>query len=109
MDTYFKEENIKSSNESNYFSTRLIALYFIAISGSLGTAISALGRLTLLGTSLIVLLLSFYKPLKKQKNITKYFTVLILLTISYLALSISWSSVEMQSALLSWVTRSNAR
>ena len=102
MNAYFKEDNINSSNESNYFSTRLIALYFIAISGSLGTAISALGRLTLLGTSLIVLLLNFYKPFKTQKNSTKYFTVFILLTIAYLALSISWSSVEMQSAVLSW-------
>ena len=102
MNAYFKEENINSSNESNYFSTRLIALYFIAISGSLGTAISALGRITLLGTSLIVLLLSFYKPFKTQKNSTKYFTVFTLLAIAYLALSISWSSVEMQSAVLSW-------
>jgi len=102
MNAYFKAENINSSNESYYFSARLLALYFIAISGSLGTAISALGRLTLLGTSLLVLLLSFYKPLKTQKNSTKYFTVLTLLTIAYLALSISWSSVVMQSAVQSW-------
>ena len=102
MNAYFKEENPNSSNESNYFSVRLIALYFIAISGSLGTAISALGRLTLLGTSLIVLLLNFYKPLKTQKVSTRYFIALTLLAIAYLALSISWSSVETQSALLSW-------
>ena len=102
MNVNFKEENTNSSSQLIYFKPRLVALYFIAISGSLGTAISALGRLTLLSTALTVLLLSFFNPRKTSKVGTKYFTVLILLSISYLALSISWSSVEMQTAILSW-------
>ena len=85
-----------------YFSARILALYIVAISGSLGTAISAIGRLTLYSTALIVLLLHWVKANKSEKSSTKGFTIFILLAIVYLALSISWTSVELPAAMQNW-------
>lgn len=94
---YSSSENIKE-----YFSARILALYIVAISGSLGTAISAIGRLTLYSTALIVLLLHWITANKSEKSNTKGFTIFILLAIVYLALSISWTSVELSAAMQNW-------
>lgn len=93
---------LSSENTREYFSARLLALYIVAISGSLGTAISAIGRLTLYSTALIVLLLHWVTANKSRKSSTNGFTILILLAIVYLALSISWTSVEVPAAMQNW-------
>lgn len=93
---------LSSENTREYFSARMLALYIVAISGSLGTAISAIGRLTLYSTALIVLLLHLVTAKRSEKSSTKGFTIFILLAIIYLALSISWTSVELSAAMQNW-------
>ncbi len=88
--------------DPRYFGTRMFALYLVAISGSLGTAISAIGRLTLYACALILLIRDMVQHQRTKKLRIGGFTACILVAIAYLALSILWTSVELPGALQSW-------
>jgi O-antigen ligase len=83
--------------------TKLLLLCFIAVSPSLGTAVAAIGRLLLYLMALFWLLRD-----ARSKSTTsvlegvKISTSLILLTCAYMAITASWSSVGVDSALLAW-------
>lgn len=84
----------------------MFALYLVAISGSLGTAISAIGRLTLYACALILLIRDIVQHQRTKKLSTGGFSVCILIAIAYLALSILWTSVELSGAIQSWARQS---
>lgn len=89
-------------NDVNYYSPRLLLLYFVAVSPSLGTAVSALGRLLLFGVALVVLFSSRSKIKSLIPSHLKVLTTLILITTAYMGLSIFWSSAELSVALNAW-------
>lgn len=91
-----------SEYDPKYFGARMFALYLVAVSGSLGTAISAIGRLTLYACALILLVMGLVRGQRTRKLRTGGFTACILLAIAYLALSVLWTSVELPGAVQSW-------
>ena len=88
--------------DPKYFGTRMFVLYFVAVSGSLGTAISAIGRLTLYSYALILLIMNLVRGQRTKNLRTGGFTVCVLLAIVYLASSVLWTSVELPWAVQSW-------
>jgi O-antigen ligase len=91
-----------TSTEHDYYTPKLCLLYFVVASTSLGTAVSAVGRLLLYVMALFFI---FWKHRSNSNNQTNYahkIDLFILLTIGYMALSILWSSVETSLALRAW-------
>lgn len=91
-----------ASRALSHLNLRLLLLYFIALSPSLGTAVSAFGRLFLYITALCIFLLS--RASKKPKPIQnlQYLTVLILFTIGYMLATVVWSSASLSESLHAW-------
>jgi O-antigen ligase len=78
-------------------------LCFIAISPSLGTAVAAIGRLLLYLMALVVFVWRIKaSPAAQVADPRKTLSTLILVTCVYMALTISWSQVEIGSAMISW-------
>ena len=82
---------------------KLALLCFIAVSPSLGTAVAAIGRLLLYLLALVWLLRAARSetttsPLERVKTSS----TLILLTCAYMAITVTWSSVPMDTALIAW-------
>ena len=82
---------------------RLNLLYFVALSVSLGTAVSALGRLLLCVSALVYLVSGPYK----RRNVieTKHATGLtwiVLLAVGYTAVTALWSSVGLVEGISVW-------
>ena len=82
---------------------KLALLCFIAISPSLGTAVAAIGRLLLYLLALVWLLRAARaKAQTSTLDQVKTSSALILLTCVYMAITVSWSSVPTDSALIAW-------
>jgi O-antigen ligase len=82
----------------NASQVRLWLLYFIALSPSLGTAVSAVGRLVLFALALCVLVLG-KRPKENPSDLLRNscaFTVL--LAVSYIALSLLWTTSDGNAA-----------
>lgn len=87
---------------THYASPKLLALYFVAISPSLGTAISAMGRLLLFCTALAVIALSVVREKPFFKPQFTWLTGVILVTIFYMGASVVWSEADLSLALNAW-------
>ena len=83
-------------------SVRLLVLYFAALSPSLGTAVSAAGRLGLYLMAVAYILANIKSSLKPFSNPHKLWVSLIVLTVAYMALSTAWSSADVALAGQSW-------
>ncbi len=81
---------------------RLWSLYFIALSPSLGTAVSALGRLVLLVLALCVLSLGKKTKESTAEQLRHSSALTVLLAISYMALSILWAHSDNTNAVHAW-------
>ena len=84
-------------------SVRLGLLYFVALSASLGTAVSAIGRL-LLYLAALVYLLSRVSGRSRDRGtgLPSALSWAVLLAVAYMALSVLWSTVGPVEALWSW-------
>jgi O-antigen ligase len=78
-------------------------LYFVALSASLGTAVSAIGRL-LLYLAALVYLLSRVSGRSRDRGtgLPSALSWAVLLAVAYMALSVLWSTVGPVEALWSW-------
>ena len=87
--------SLQTSTYSNQFDKlRLGLLYFVALSASLGTAVSALGRLALYLAALAYLITrAFGRRPPHGGGHAPVLTWLILVTVAYMALTSLWSSV----------------
>ena len=82
---------------------RLGLLYFVALSASLGTAVSALGRLALYLAALAYLITrAFGRRPPQGGGHAPVLTWLILVTVAYMALTSLWSSVGSTEGLTVW-------
>ena len=83
-------------------SFRLFAIYFAALSPSLGTAVSAIGRLVLYVTALVFILSrlksAVHMPFWKQEAWMWF----VLLSVGFMAFSMAWSSASIVTAGQSW-------
>jgi O-antigen ligase len=86
----------------DYYTPKLCLLYFVVASTSLGTAVSAVGRLLLYVMALFFILWKHRSNSNNQTSNAGKIDLFILLTIGYMALSILWSSVETSQALRAW-------
>lgn len=80
----------------------MFTLYFVAISGNWGTAISAIGRLTLYASALLILLMNLTRQQPARDRGRDGLSICVLLIIAYLAMSMFWTSVELPTAVQSW-------
>ena len=84
-------------------SVRLGLLYFVALSASLGTAVSAIGRLLLYLAALVYLLGRVSGRARTSGlGLPSALSWAVLLAVAYMALSALWSVVGPVDALLSW-------
>lgn len=83
-------------------SARLLIIFFAAMSPSLGTAISASGRLALYLTAIAFVIGNLKGSLTPNKLQPQAWIGIILLTVAYMALSISWTSAEIALSSQSW-------
>ena len=91
----------KSSTDSG-LNLRLLLLCFVAVSPSLGTAVSALGRLFLyLAAACIFLLPTTNKQSESGKKFQNL-TVLILVIVGYMLATVAWSTVTLFESLHAW-------
>lgn len=85
---------------------RLVLLCFVAVSPSLGTAISALGRLVLFGLALAVIIFtnSSERTVQSQRDesLKNSISWIVLVAIAYMALSLLWTSTNDPVALNAW-------
>jgi O-antigen ligase len=98
--------NSPSTANSNclisHLNLRILLLYFIALSPSLGTAVSAFGRLFLYITALCIFLFSSASKERKSIQNLHYLTILILITVGYMLTTVAWSSVPLSESLHAW-------
>lgn len=81
---------------------RLLLLCFVAVSPSLGTAVSALARLFLyLAAAIIFLLPSNDRSSKPGRNFQSL-TVLVLAIIGYMLATVAWSTAPLTESLHAW-------
>ena len=84
-------------------SVRLGLLYFVALSASLGTAVSAIGRLLLYLAALVYLLSRVSgRSRGRGTGLPSALSWAVLLAVAYMALSVLWSTVGPVEALWSW-------
>ena len=84
-------------------SARLGLLYFVALSASLGTAVSAIGRLLLYLAALVYLVgRASGRGRAPGTGLPPAMSWAVLLALAYMALSVLWSAVEPVEALWSW-------
>ncbi|HEY8906764.1 MAG TPA: O-antigen ligase family protein [Rhodoferax sp.] len=85
---------------------RLWIVYFVAISVSMGTAVSAIGRLALYLLALWFLLSNLIA--RKPRNywpdgyFKEYWQVMTLSAVAFMAMSIGWSEADSVKSVLSW-------
>ena len=87
----------------NLSSLKLFLLCFVAISPSLGTAVSAIGRVVLFFLALLLLVVSMIEKRKLLDPDHSALTISILAAIFYMGLSILWSDVDVRHSLNAWV------
>jgi O-antigen ligase len=90
------------ANAPHYWSPRLCMLYFVAASTSLGTAVSALGRLALYACALCLVFFPAYKHRLHDNKHIKTLCLIILAATAYMALSIAWSDATIEHAFRAW-------
>jgi O-antigen ligase len=103
-------KNLKITNNehvsSGSINTRLLILNFAAISVSLGTAVSAAGRLALYVLALWIVLTSLFRDRSTvhwpESPWPERWQIIILITVAYMALSLLWTSADLAKALGSW-------
>ena len=84
-------------------SARLGLLYFVALSASLGTAVSAIGRLLLYLAALVYLVgRASGRGRAPGTGLPPAMSWAVLLALAYMALSVLWSAVGPVEALWSW-------
>jgi len=84
-------------------SARLGLLYFVALSASLGTAVSAIGRLLLYLAALVYLVgRARGRGRALDTGLPPAMSWAVLLALAYMALSVLWSAVGPVEALWSW-------
>lgn len=84
-------------------SVRLGLLYFVALSASLGTAVSAIGRLLLYLAALVYLVgRARGRGRAPGTGLPPALSWAVLLVLAYMALSVLWSAVAPVEALWSW-------
>lgn len=81
------------------FSIRLPLLYLIAISPSLGTAVSAIGRLLLFIVALYVLIFTQRSNENPNDTVRNSCAITVLLAIGYMALTMLWSTTSQEQML----------
>ncbi len=89
--------------ESTLTYTRLGALFLVAITPSLGTALSALGRLLLVASALLVLLLSSRPKEDPHKLLYRSVLLTVLMAIGYMALSALWADEANDKVWSAWL------
>ena len=90
-------------SSSRLDSVRLGLLYFVALSASLGTAVSAIGRLLLYLVALVYLLSwASGRGRASGTGLPSALSWAVLLAVAYMALSVLWSAVGPVEALWSW-------
>lgn len=91
------------TTSSRLDSIRLGLLYFVALSASLGTAVSAIGRLLLYLAALVYLLgRASDRSRALATSLPSALSWAVLLAVAYMALSVLWSAVGPVEALWSW-------
>jgi O-antigen ligase len=83
--------------------TRLGALFLVAITPSLGTALSALGRLLLVASALLVLLLGTRPKENAHQLMHRSVLLTILIAIGYMALSAVWADSANDKVWSAWL------
>ena len=83
-------------------SLKLVLLCFVAISPSLGTAVSAIGRVVLFFLALLLLIVSIFGKKKSFDLVYSALTISILAAIFYMGLSTLWSDVAVGESLNAW-------
>lgn len=83
--------------------TRLGALFVVAITPSLGTALSALGRLLLVASALLVLLLGSRPKEHAHKLLYRSVLLTVLIAIGYIALSALWADAANDKVWSAWL------
>lgn len=82
---------------------RIWILYFVAASASFATAMSAIGRLLLYLTALFHILRSFRGQfIIAEFTPREWVSTLVLLTIGYMLLAVTWSVVDPDASLFAW-------
>lgn len=94
--------SIDKDNIDSGLSLRLLLLCFIAVSPSLGTAFSALGRLFLYIAAACIFLLPTTGQQSESGKRFQYLTVLVLVTIGYMLATVAWSTVTLAESLHAW-------
>jgi O-antigen ligase len=88
---------------TRFDSVRLGLLYFVALSASLGTAVSAIGRLLLYLVALVYLVgRASGRDRTSGAVLPSPLSWAVLLAVAYMALSVLWSAVGPVEALWSW-------
>lgn len=100
MKTLDVSANISRTASSLNF--RLLLLCFVAVSPSLGTAVSALGRLFLYLAAVIIFLLPSSDRSSESDRNFQNLTVLVLTTIGYMLATVAWSTASLTESLHAW-------
>ena len=90
------------SRSASGINSRLVLLCFVAVSPSLGTAVSALGRLFLYLTALFIFLLPSNDRESESGEKFQNLTVLVLMIIGYMLTTVVWSDVPISESLHAW-------
>ena len=90
------------SNTDSGLNPRLVLLCLIAVSPSLGTAVSALGRLFLYIAAACIFLLPTTDKQSESGKRFQYLTVLTLVIVGYMLATIAWSTVALAESLHAW-------
>lgn len=96
------ESTAKTSRPTSVLNWRILLLCFVAISPSLGTAVSAIGRLLLYITATFNFLLPNADSGRESGQKLQILTVLILIIIGYMLATVAWSSVPVAESLHAW-------
>ena len=81
---------------------RLLLLCLVAVSPSLGTAVSAFGRLFLYIAAVCIFLLPSADKESEAGRKFQKLTILILIAIGYMLITVAWSSVTLSESLHAW-------
>lgn len=96
------EKSTTKSSANLGLNLRLLLLCFIAVSPSLGTAVSALGRLFLYVAAACIFLLSTANKQSESGNKFQNLTVLVLVIVGYMLATVTWSTVTLSESLHAW-------
>lgn len=92
----------KIQTTSSGLNLRILLLCFIVVSPSLGTAVSALGRLFLYLAAASIFLFPNTDRQSESGQKFQNLTVLVLIVIGYMLTTVAWSTVAVSEALHAW-------